>query len=85
MCHMTDDEMQVNTDSSTDVPTNGPANDKQGDTDKKEVSDIVLEVEQLGKTESTASNENKATETKEIKPIDKEEKNKKNDEDRWPR
>ncbi|KAK2170816.1 hypothetical protein NP493_1137g00048 [Ridgeia piscesae] len=76
-----DDETQVNADSST----NGPANHKQGDTDKKEVNDIILEVEQLGKTESTANNGNKATETKEVKPIDKEEKNKKNDEDRWPR
>jgi len=81
MCYVTDDETQVNADSST----NGPANHKQGDTDKKEVNDIVLEVEQLGKTESTANNGNKAIETKEVKPIDKEEKNKKNDEDRWPR
>jgi len=81
MYYVTDDETQVNADSST----NGPANHKQGDTDKKEVNDIILEVEQLGKTESTANNGNKATETKEVKPIDKEEKNKKNDEDRWPR
>ncbi|KAI0227379.1 hypothetical protein LSAT2_022155 [Lamellibrachia satsuma] len=75
--------------SSTSAPTNEAMQDKEGETtDKGQGSSIVLTVEEVDKTKSSADKENKPTENVEntlAKPTEKEEKNKKNDEDRWPR
>lgn len=84
---MTDEGTQAI--SSTSAPTNEAMQDKEGETtDKGQGSSIVLTVEEVDKTKSSADKENKPTENVEntlAKPTEKEEKNKKNDEDRWPR